>query len=147
MVQTYPNVIIPVRKPKNGSFTEAQIEFNRVLSQERSVVERFFGRLKLYWGIMRGPYRSDRSSLDSLTKIYIALTNLKIRNAPLFADVPKGVILRDADCFPSSVSESSPTFDDFDDFPKPKRADRQPVKPPPKKRAVKGSPKKNGEKK
>ena len=116
-------------------------------SQERSVVERFFGRLKLYWGIMRGPCRSDRSSLDLPTKICIALASLKTRNGPSFAGTPKGVILRDPDCLAPSASESSPTSDGFDGFPTPKKADRQPVKPPPKKRAVEGSPKRNGEKK
>ena len=54
MVQTYSNVVIPVRKAPGGSLTSAQKEFNRLLSQDRSVVERFFGRLKLYWNIMRG---------------------------------------------------------------------------------------------
>ena len=35
---------------------------------------------------MRGQYCPDRSPLDSLVKICIALTNLEIRNVPLFKE-------------------------------------------------------------
>ena len=50
------------------------------------MVERFFGRMKGYWGILQRPYRSERDSLDSLARIVVALTNLKIRSAPLFSE-------------------------------------------------------------
>lgn len=158
MIKTYPKVIIPIRKPKSGELNETQKEYNKILSQARIVVERFFGRLKLSWGIIRGPYRSDRSSLDSLAKICVALTNLKIRNAPLFANVPKGIILRDKeepkdlevlkdlDISSSPISDPSLTIDDFEDSPTPKQTpkkfDKEFVKPPSQKKAARGSPKK-----
>ena len=82
----YPEAIIPNRKPPHGKLTEEQKAANRLLSQDRSIVERFFGRMKGYWGILQRPYRCERDSLDSLAKIVVALTNLKIRTAPLFAD-------------------------------------------------------------
>ena len=81
---TYPEAIIPKRKPLNGHLTREQKEFNRLLSQDRSVVERFFGRMKGYWGILKKPYRGERASLDVLAQICVGLTNLKIKNAPLF---------------------------------------------------------------
>ena len=82
----YPEAVIPNRKPPHGKLTEEQKVTNRLLSQDRSVVERFFGRMKGYWGILQRPYRCERDSLDSLARIVVALTNLKIRTAPLFAD-------------------------------------------------------------
>ena len=83
---TYPEAVIPYRKSPHKGLTFEQKEANRLLSQDRVVVERFFGRLKAYWGILQKPYRSERSSLDALMRICVALTNLKIRNAPLTAD-------------------------------------------------------------
>ena len=144
MVKTYPKVIIPIRKPKSGELNETQKEYNKTLSRARIVVERFFGRLKLSWGIMRGPYRSDRSSLDSLAKICVALTNLKIRSAPLFANIPRGIIITDKDpkeieepkdleelvdidlldMSTSPISDPSLTIDDFEDFPTPKNTSK-----------------------
>lgn len=42
--------------------------------------------MKAYWGILQKPYRSERSSLEVLARIVVCLTNLKLREAPLFAD-------------------------------------------------------------
>ena len=83
---TYPEAIIPIRKPPNQHLTPTQKESNRLLSQDRVIVERFFGRLKLYWGILQKPYRCDRGSMFTLIKICVGLTNLKIKRAPLFAE-------------------------------------------------------------
>lgn len=83
---TYPEAIIPIRRLPNRQLTPEQRESNRLLSQDRSIVERFFGRLKLYWGILQRPYRCDRTSLLTLAKICVGLTNLKLRRAPLNAD-------------------------------------------------------------
>ena len=82
----YCEAVIPYKKPPHGRLTEEQREANRTLGQDRVVVERFFGRMKGYWAILQRPYRSDRDSLDSLARIVVALTNLKIRSAPLFSE-------------------------------------------------------------
>ena len=42
--------------------------------------------MKGHWGILQRPYCSERDSLDSSARIVVALTNLKIRSAPLFSE-------------------------------------------------------------
>ena len=37
------------------------------------------------WRILQKPYRSDRESLGVLAKILVCLTNLEIRNAPMYS--------------------------------------------------------------
>lgn len=81
MVQIYSNVVMPVKKASGGSPAPAQREFNMPLSRIDPLND--FGRLELY---NEGLYRLDRSSLDSLVKICIALTSLKI-NSPLLQEI------------------------------------------------------------
>ena len=52
---TYPETIIPVQRLPNQHLTPAQRETNRLLSRDRAIVERYFGRLKLYWGFCKSP--------------------------------------------------------------------------------------------
>ena len=86
--KTYPEAITPYRKPIHGHLTQDQRNVNREISQDRVVVERFFGRLKSYWAVFQRPHRSDRSSVNTLAKICVALTNLKMETFPLYADEP-----------------------------------------------------------
>ena len=83
---TYPEAVIPRRRRPHGQLSEEDQRFNSTLSHDRIVVERYFGRLKAYWGIIQKPLRIDKVSLDGLMKILGCLTNLKIEHAPLFAD-------------------------------------------------------------
>ena len=85
---SYPEAIIPRRRRPNQHLTEEDREFNRNISHDRVIVERFFGRLKGYWTILEGPLRIDRVNIDGLMIILVCLTNLKIRNQPMFADEP-----------------------------------------------------------
>ena len=85
---SYPEAIIPRRRLRGRQFNEEDRAFNRNLSRDRCIVERFFGRLKGYCGILQKPVRIDRSSLDALLKICVSLTNLKIRNSPMHNDEP-----------------------------------------------------------
>ena len=86
IANTYPEAVIPIRKAPHGHLTEAQKEHNHLLSHDWVIVERFFGRLKTYWGIFEKPYRCEKDSIDALAKICTCLTNLKIRDAPLTSD-------------------------------------------------------------
>ena len=83
---TYPEAVIPFRKPQHGSLTNHQKKINREISQDRVIVERFFGRLKSYWAILQRPYRSEKDSVYDLMRICVSLTNLKIQSSPLFSD-------------------------------------------------------------
>lgn len=83
---TYPEAILPNRKPRGNQLTPQQIEFNRRVGHDRSVVERYFGRMKCYWSILQRPYRCDKCSMEVLIKICIGLTNLKIKTSPMFLE-------------------------------------------------------------
>ena len=83
---TYPEAVIPIRKPRGRSLNEAERETNRLISQDRCLVECFFARLKRSWAILQRPYRSDRTTAETLIKICICLTCIKIRNSPLIRD-------------------------------------------------------------
>ena len=83
---SYPEAVIPNRKPRGGELTEQQKEFNNHIAHDRSIVERYFGRMKCYWSILQRPYRCDRGSTETLIKICIGLTNLKIRSEPMFLE-------------------------------------------------------------
>ena len=66
----YPEAAIPRRRLPHRQLGEEQREFNKLLSQDRVVVERFFGRLKAYWGILEKPYRLEHSSLNVLRGLW-----------------------------------------------------------------------------
>lgn len=83
---TYHEAILPNRKPRGNQLTPQQIEFNRRVGHDRSVVERYFGRMKCYWSILQRPYRCDKCSMEVLIKICIGLTNLKIKTSPMFLE-------------------------------------------------------------
>lgn len=80
---SYPEAIIPKRRRPNTPLRDEDREFNRLLSHDRVVVERFFGRLKGYWGILKRPLRIDKVGVDGLLRILVCLTNLKIQDQPL----------------------------------------------------------------
>ena len=83
---TYPEAVIPRRRRPRGQLSEEDQRFNSTLGRDRIVVERYFGRLKAYWGIVQKPLRIDEVGLGGRMKILVCPTNLKIEHAPLFAD-------------------------------------------------------------
>ena len=100
---TYPEAVIPIRKPRGGTLNQTERETNRIIGCDRCIVECFFSRMKRSWAIFQGPYRSDKGSVETLVKICICLTGIKIRDSPL---------IRDVDTFnPDSSSEE----EDFSD--------------------------------
>ena len=56
------------------------------LRLNRSVVERYFGRIKCYRSILQLPYRCNKCSIEVLAKICIGLTNLEIKTSPIFLE-------------------------------------------------------------
>ena len=81
----YPEAVIPRRRLPPSQLSEEDQCFNTALSHDRITVERFFGRLKGYWGILQKPTRLDKINIDGLLRICVCLTNLKLQRAPLFA--------------------------------------------------------------
>ena len=82
---SYPEAVLPIRRLPHQHLSDEHKEFNRKLSQDGVIVERFFGRLKGYWALMQNPYRSDRNTADTLARRCVCLTNLKIRDEPLYS--------------------------------------------------------------
>lgn len=67
----YVNVEIPHKKPKGGELTAEQKAENRVLAQERVVVEHAFGGLKRY-GIAAQVYRNRKENFDDRSMLTAA---------------------------------------------------------------------------
>lgn len=62
---------IPHKKPKGGELTAEQKAENRVLAQERVVVEHAFGGLKRY-GIAAQVYRNRKENFDDRSMLTAA---------------------------------------------------------------------------
>ena len=88
ITNNYPEAVIPRRKRPHGQLSDEDREYNRLLSHDRVIVERFFGRLKGYWGILKRPLRIEKINIDGLMRILVCLTNLKIQHQPFSADGP-----------------------------------------------------------
>ena len=82
---SYPEAVLPIGRLPHQHLSDEHKGFNRKLNQDRVIVERFFGRLKGYWALMQNPYRSDRNTVDTLARTCVCLTNLKIRDDPLYS--------------------------------------------------------------
>ena len=80
----------PYKKPRNGTLTEEQKEFNRTISRSRIIVENWFGRLKTLWMICGGTYRNYLGMYSRTWKFCAALTNFHISLHPLRADDSDG---------------------------------------------------------
>ena len=85
---TCPEAITPRRRRPHPPLTDEDREFNRRLSHDRAIVERYLGRLKGHWTILKRPLRIDRVDIDGLMRILVCLTNPKIQNQPMFEDEP-----------------------------------------------------------
>ena len=65
--------------PKNRLLTkEEKLKFN-----ERIIIEKFFGRAKMLFQILRSKFRGSRESLNDIVTICFALTNYHVSNNPL----------------------------------------------------------------
>jgi len=76
----------PFAKPKHGTLTQEQKDFNTKLSRMRVVIENTIRRLKT-WRIFRLTYRHWRDgkgvmNIDEILTIIVALTNRSIRKNP-----------------------------------------------------------------
>lgn len=58
-------------------------DFNDALASDRTIVERYFGRLKMSWSVLHIGYRGDREGLKNVILGLAALTNYLIDQSPL----------------------------------------------------------------
>lgn len=80
--------VTPIKKPRNHNYNDQQLQFNEQVAFDRIIVERWFGRLKLLWGIMFVPFPLKTERYKSYYSICAALTNFHIKNHPLTAGDP-----------------------------------------------------------
>ena len=52
----------------------------------RVVIENYYGRLKLYWTILRNKFRDSHSNYDKMFDICCGLTNFLLKYSPLRAE-------------------------------------------------------------
>lgn len=84
----YPSAIVTQRKPIGGELNAAQLRYNHNVESDRAIVENYFGRLRIKFGILAAKFRCDRECLPDVAKCCISLTNQSIRDAPLRATPP-----------------------------------------------------------
>ena len=70
------NVSIPFKKPRGGSLTDAQKEYNKKLSSKRVTVEHVMGDIKEY-NIMSNVFVGDAQKFNRIFNIITGLVNLK----------------------------------------------------------------------
>lgn len=81
----YPSAIVTQKKPVGGELDDEGRQFNHDVESDRVIVENYFGRMRIKWGILAAKFRSDRKLLPDVAKVCISLTNQSIRDSPLRA--------------------------------------------------------------
>ena len=80
---TFPEALISKKKPKRSTLSNDDKRFNRHLSHDRIIVENYFARLKVKFGILDCKFRSEIRILKDLIPILVALTNYHVDIHPL----------------------------------------------------------------
>ena len=74
--QGYPEAIVTIRKPIGRELTEQERNYNNCVESDRTIVENYFGRVKILFGIISNRYRGDPNlNLNNIIKVCFALTN------------------------------------------------------------------------
>jgi len=79
----YPEAIIMKKKPPGAELTDDENRFNHHLSSDRMIVENYFGRLKVLFGVIKETFRCEIRLLESLIPMLVALTNYYLQKHPL----------------------------------------------------------------
>ena len=74
---------LPIRKPVGRDLSQQDIDFNNRISQDRIIVERWFGRLKRIWRIMFECLPIKTEKYNAFYLMCAALTNYHIQLHPL----------------------------------------------------------------
>jgi hypothetical protein len=81
--RTCPGALLPHKKPAHGRLTPEQKHENQILSRDRILIENFFGRWKMLFGVCHEVYRGDLKLLSKVVRVTIAITNWYLRLHPL----------------------------------------------------------------
>ena len=77
------SAIIPKKKTRNNPLGTDDIHRNNRISSDRVIVENFFGRVCMMFGIMAGTYRWNREKFGMIVDFCFSLANFHIRLHPL----------------------------------------------------------------
>ena len=75
--------IIPKKKPIRGVLSSAEVTQNARISCDRVIVENFFGRASLKFGILSCKFVWDKERLTTVVDVCFSLTNFHINLYPL----------------------------------------------------------------
>ncbi|WP_225886735.1 IS5 family transposase [Pseudanabaena sp. ABRG5-3] len=73
----HPNSLIPIKKPKNGSLSKEDKQFNRQLARQRIAIEHVNRRLKIF-KILSLPYRNRRRRFGLRCNLIAAIYNFEV---------------------------------------------------------------------
>ena len=79
----YYELIVSKRKPTREELSQKDEETNSKLHLDKVLVEDFFGRLKVMFGILASPYRCALNTLEDVVITCICLLNPKLKRQPL----------------------------------------------------------------
>lgn len=85
--QGIPNLITPMKKPRDRELDEKELDMNTDISSHRAIVENVIHQLK-GWAILGTIYRQNRTDLEQATKIVkivTALYNMRLAHMPIRA--------------------------------------------------------------
>ena len=77
------SAIIPKKKTRNNPLTQDDLARNNRISSDRVIVENFFGRVCMMFGIMGTKYRWGREKFGLIVDFCFSLANFHIRLHPL----------------------------------------------------------------
>lgn len=73
----------PARVPLRGQLLPSEVESDRKVLSDRTVVEIFFGRMTSLWKVMSSKDRWNEGLYDQFFRIRLALKNCHVKNNPL----------------------------------------------------------------
>ena len=56
------------------------------IGTDRVIIENFYGRMKLTWGLIRNKYKGSHADYDAIFEIAYGLTNILLKYSPLRAE-------------------------------------------------------------
>ena len=77
------SAIIPKKKTRNSCLNMDELARNHRISSDRVIVENFFGRVCMMFGIMSGKYRWSREKFGLIINFCFSLENFHICQHPL----------------------------------------------------------------
>ena len=79
----YPELIVGKKKPKNGEPTREELDWNKRMHSDRTIVENFFFFFLIKFGLFERPYRCALNTLQDIVVTCVCLPNMNLKRHPL----------------------------------------------------------------